>query len=41
MNTINVYLTFLVNLTKSQRTSVIKQKYVTEITGTLINLLNK
>ena len=38
MNTVNVHLIFLVNHTKSHRTSFIKQKYLTEITGTLINL---
>ena len=38
MNTVNVHLIFLVNHTKSQRTSFIKQKYLTAIIGTLINL---
>ena len=31
MNTANVHLIFLINHTKLQRTSFIKQKYVTEI----------
>ena len=38
MNTVNVHLIFLVNHTKSHKTSLIKQKYLTEITGTFINL---
>ena len=38
MSVVNVHLIFLVNHTKSHRTSFIKQKYLTEITGTLINL---
>ena len=38
MNTVNVHLILFINHTKSQRTSFIKQKYLTEITSTLINL---
>ena len=38
MNTVNVHLIFFVNLTKSHGTSFIKQKYLTEITDTLINI---
>ena len=33
MNTANVHLIFLVNHTKSRRTSFIKQKYLTEVTN--------
>ena len=36
MKTVNVHLVFLVNHTKLQRTLFIKQKYLTEITGTLL-----
>ena len=36
MNAINVCLIFLVNHTKLHRTSFIKQKYLTEISGTLL-----
>ena len=38
MNTVNVHFIFLVNHTRLNRTSFIKQKYLTVITGTLINL---
>ena len=37
MNTVNAHWLFLVNHTKLQRISYIKQKYLTEITGSLIN----
>ena len=38
MNTVNVHVIVLVNHTKLHVTSFIKQKYLIEITGTLINL---
>ena len=38
MDTANTQLIFLVNHTESQRTSFSKQKYLTEIAGTLINI---
>ena len=37
MNTLNVHSIIVVNHTNSQRTSFIKQKYLTQITCTLIN----
>ena len=38
MKTVNVHFILLANHTKSDRKYLIKQKYLTEITGTLINL---